>query len=380
MNKTAIAILQKLRDTYPGLTEFRRKVIDETAHDLGYEHDDYHETLLANELRICKGRYDYRVLFNNPKETVSGAVAATLPPTAPAAFAMSGHGVRSMVNTDSYIPEVDDTFVRWGFYDDIASIIRSKAWYPIFIAGLSGNGKSIMIEQACAALGREYIRIQFSAETDEDDLLGGFRLINGETVFVKGPVTKAMERGAIVLLDELDRSSSKIMCLQGVLEGKPILIKKTGETIIPQPGFNIIAAANTKGKGSEDGRFVTAGVMDEAFLERFVATFEQEYPPKAVEQKILHKHMEKFGKVDVDFNEKLVLWSEIIRQTFANGGVDEVISTRRLCHIVKTFSIFPDRLKSLKMCTSRFDTDTKLAFMDLYTKVDSTVSLTPATP
>jgi MoxR-like ATPase len=228
-----------------------------------------------------------------------------------------------------------------------------------------------MVEQACAKLNREFIRVQINPETDEDDLLGGFRLINGETVFSKGPVLKAMENGAILLLDEIDRATNKIMCLQGILEGKPVIVKKTGETIHPAPGFNVIATANTKGKGSEDGRFTAASIIDEAFLERFTVAIDQQFPSLVIEKKIITKHMEKFGASDKDFADKLVTWADVIRKTFYDDGVDEVISTRRLCHIVQTFSIFNNRMKAIDMCISRFDLDTKEAFLDLYTKVDT---------
>ena len=230
-----------------------------------------------------------------------------------------------------------------------------------------------MVEQACAKSGREFIRVQINPETDEDDLLGGFRLINGETVFCKGPVLKAMENGAVLLLDEIDRATNKIMCLQGVLEGKPVLVKKTGETIEPAKGFNVIATANTKGKGSEDGRFTAASIIDEAFLERFTISVDQKFPSATIEKKILKKHMDKFDIEDDEFVDRLVTWGDIIRKTFFDDGVDEVISTRRLCHIVQTFSIFTDRMKAIDLCISRFDEDTKEAFLDLYTKVDSGV-------
>jgi cobaltochelatase CobS len=243
-------------------------------------------------------------------------------------------------------------------------------FYPVYISGLSGNGKTFMVEQAAAKAKREFIRVQINPETDEDDLLGGFRLINGETVFSKGPVLKAMENGAILLLDEIDRATNKIMCLQGILEGKPVLVKKTGETISPAPGFNVIATANTKGKGSEDGRFVAASIIDDAFLERFTVAIDQQFPSAKTEKKIVLNHMEKFGSSDDTFAEKLVTWADIIRKTFYDDGVDEVISTRRLCHIVQTYSIFNDKLKAIELCIARFDDDTKAAFLDLYTKVD----------
>jgi hypothetical protein len=256
--------------------------------------------------------------------------------------------------------------VKPGVYD-LSAMIVPVTKEPV-------TGFSFMDEQAAAKLGREFIRVQINPETDEDDLLGGFRLINGETVFSKGPVLKAMERGAILLLDEVDRATNKIMCLQGILEGKPVLVKKTGEVVEPNPGFNVIATANTKGKGSEDGRFTAASIIDDAFLERFTVAIDQAFPSQSVEKKIVAKHMEKFGKTDVEFAEKLVSWADIIRKTFYDDGVDEVISTRRLCHIVQTFSIFDNKMKAIELCIARFDDDTKAAFLDLYTKVDSGVT------
>jgi hypothetical protein len=270
----------------------------------------------------------------------------------------------------TYIPKRLHTYVKWGHYRDIATIIDSKMFYPVYVTGLSGNGKTMMVEQACAEAGREFIRVQITPETDEDDLIGGFRLVNGETIFSKGPVIKAMEAGAILLVDEIDRGSNKLMALQGVLEGKPVLIKKTGELVTPAHGFNIIATSNTKGKGSEDGRFIAATIIDEAFLERFTITIEQPYPTAVVEKKIVVKHMELYGSVDMDFAENLTKWSGAIRKTFEDGGVDEVISTRRLCHIAQTFAIFKDRKKAIELCVARFDDDTRAAFVDLYTKID----------
>ena len=270
----------------------------------------------------------------------------------------------------SLCPLKISTLYHGGNYKDVELIVSSNAFYPVYIAGLSGNGKTMMVEQACSKANRAYIRVQITPETDEDDLIGGFRLINGETVFNKGPVIKAMERGAILLIDEIDRGSNRIMCLQGVMEGKPVLIKKTGEMVRPAPGFNIFATANTKGQGSEDGKFIAATVIDEAFLERFAITMDQPYATLNIERKIVMKHMEKYGKVDEAFAKNLVTWSETIRKTFQDGGVDEVISTRRLCHIVQSYTIFGHKLKAIELCISRFDTDTKEAFLDLYTKVD----------
>ena len=281
--------------------------------------------------------------------------------------------VQSIINSEVYVPPKDKYYVSWGHSKDVEMVIRSRSFYPTFVTGLSGNGKTTMVEQACAATSRQYVRVQITPETDEDDLLGGFRLINGETVFAKGPVIKAMEAGALLLIDEIDRGSNKIMCLQGVLEGKPIMIKKTGEVIKPANGFNVIATANTKGQGSEDGRFIAATIIDEAFLERFTITLEQPYPSLAVEKKILVKHMDKFECNDLDFANRLTQWSDTIRKTYKDGGVDDIISTRRLCHIVQTYSIFKNRAKSIDLCISRFDTDTKEAFIDLYKMIDESI-------
>ena len=367
MKDTSKKILALLVERYPDLKQFRRKFIHQAAVDCGYSVKEYVD-LIGDSFKVRKGLYDYSSILS---KSTTASTATTL--EAPTVMKLAAP-VTSILNTDTYVPAVESTYVRWGEFADIASIIKSKSFYPVYIAGLSGNGKTMMVEQACAYADREYVRVQISPETDEDDLIGGFRLLNGETVFAKGPVVKAMERGAILLIDEIDRSTNKIMCLQGVLEGKPIMIKKTGEIIRPAKGFNVIATANTKGKGSDDGRFVSATVIDEAFLERFVCTIEQTYPPLATERKIVVKHMEKYNKVDEDFAEKLVTWSEVIRKTFADGGVDELISTRRLCHIAHTFSIFDDRLKAINMCISRFDEDTKLAFSDLYSKIDASVN------
>ena len=284
--------------------------------------------------------------------------------------------VASASSSEVYVPSKRSTFVPWGYFGDVRSIIESRMFYPVYISGLSGNGKTIMVEQACAALGREFVRVQITPETDEDDLIGGFRLVDGETVFAKGPVIKAMESGAILLIDEVDRGSSKLMSLQGVLEGNPVLIKKTGEVIIPQPGFNVIATANTKGQGDETGRFIAATIIDDAFLERFVISLEQPYPNQATEEKIVSKHMKSYG-IDADltkaFTKQLVTWAQAIRKTYDDGGIDEVIATRRLCHIAQTFAIFGDRMKAIELCVSRFEADTKAAMLDLYSKMDATV-------
>ena len=264
------------------------------------------------------------------------------------------------------IPEKDDSFVKFGNFGDLKKIIQSRVFYPTFITGLSGNGKTFSVEQACAQLGRELIRVNITIETDEDDLIGGFRLVDGATVWHNGPVIEALERGAVLLLDEVDLASNKILCLQSILEGNGVFLKKIGKFVRPSAGFNVIATANTKGKGSDDGRFIGTNVLNEAFLERFPVTFEQEYPTTATETKILNKLCD-----DENFCKRLADWADIIRKTFYDGGIEEIISTRRLVHIVKAYSIFGDKAKAIQVCVNRFDDETKQAFLELYDKVDA---------
>ena len=264
------------------------------------------------------------------------------------------------------IPAKDDSYVPFGNFPDVKKVIQSKLFYPVFITGMSGNGKTFSVEQACATLNRELIRVNITIETDEDDLIGGFRLVNGNTVWHNGPVVEALERGAVLLLDEIDLASNKILCLQSVLEGKGVFLKKIGRYVKPANGFNVIATANTKGKGSDDGRFVGTNILNEAFLERFPITFEQEYPSAAIESKILLNQ-----GCDAEFTEMLIKWAGVIRKTFFDGGVDEVITTRRLVHITQAHSIFGDKLTAIKNCVARFDDDTKNSSLDLYTKVDA---------
>ena len=276
--------------------------------------------------------------------------------------------------TESLVPSKDPLYVPFGHFNDIYNIVKSGMYYPAFVTGLSGNGKTFMIEQACAKAKREFFRVNITVETDEDDLLGHYALIDGNTVWQDGPVIKAMERGAVLLLDEIDLASSKIMCLQPVLEGNGVFLKKVNRFVSPSKGFTVLATANTKGKGSEDGRFIGTNILNEAFLERFPITVEQEYPSTTVERKILDKV---FVSLDVeagDFSERLVTWADIIRKTFYEGGIDEIIATRRLVHIANAFAIFGDRKKAIEMCIARFDDDTKTSFLDLYSKVDAEVS------
>ena len=273
------------------------------------------------------------------------------------------------------VPETDDTFVKFGPFNDLKKIIQSKLFYPTFITGLSGNGKTFGVEQACASLKRELIRVNITIETDEDDLIGGFRLVDGATVWHNGPVVEALERGAILLLDEVDLASNKILCLQSILEGKGVFLKKIGKVVRPKVGFNVIATANTKGKGSDDGRFIGTNVLNEAFLERFALTFEQDYPTPKTEQRILEKVSANLGVLDEEFCENLSNWSDIIRKTFKDGGIDEVISTRRLVHIIRAFAIWNNRVKAIQVCVNRFDEETKQSFVDLYDKIDAKVDL-----
>ena len=300
--------------------------------------------------------------------------------TAPANVLPMLRQKRMASEIDSPIPNKDATYVPFGFYKQIESIIKSNRFYPIFITGLSGNGKTTMVEQACAKLKRECFRVNISIETDEDDLIGGSTLIDGNITYREGPVLQAMRRGSILLIDEIDRGSNKLLCLQAILEGKPYFNKKTGDIIHPSEGFNVIATANTKGRGSEDGKFIAAQLLDEAFLERFPITVEQDYPTSSVEKKILRNKMNYFGKLDEEFADQLINWAEIIRKTFADGGIDEIISTRRLINIAEAYAIFDDKEEAINLCINRFDEDTKTAFLDLYNKISNPESVAVQVP
>ena len=278
------------------------------------------------------------------------------------------------------VPDKDPNYVPFGNFTDLKKIIKSKVFYPTFITGLSGNGKTFGVEQACAQLGRDLIRVNITVETDEDDLIGGFRLVDGNTVWHNGPVLEALQRGAVLLLDELDLASNKILCLQSILEGNGVFIKKIGKQVYPEKGFTVVATANTKGKGSDDGRFVGTNVLNEAFLERFPLTFEQEYPSPNYEKKMLNNYCSELNCCDKEYIDNLTVWADIIRKTFAEGGVDEVISTRRLVHIIRAFSIFGNRLKAIQVCLNRFDTETKESFLELYSKIDAKVDLSEENP
>ena len=300
-----------------------------------------------------------------------GSADVSTPITEPAGDVTTVNLIATNSFKQDLVPAKFEGFVEWGHFATLNKVVKSGMFYPVFVTGLSGNGKTLMVEEIHAKLGKELIRVNITIETDEDDLLGGFRLVNGETKFMPGPVIEAMERGCTLLLDECDLGSNKLLALQPVLEGKGVYLKKVNKWVIPKDGFNVIATANTKGKGSEDGRFIGTNILNEAFLERFAITLEQPYATAATEKKIVLGSMKKYKSVDEDFANNLVTWAEVIRKTFYDGGVDEVISTRRLDHIVKALAIFGDKMKSIELCVARFDDDTKTSFLDLYTKIDA---------
>jgi MoxR-like ATPase len=324
-------------------------------------------------------RKDYSVgpnAYKLPSES-DAPVAPAAPVTAAPVNAEASvvNLVATNMEKQNLVPAKFEGFVSWGNFSLIEKVVKSGMFYPIFITGLSGNGKTLMVEQVCAKLKKELIRVNITIETDEDDLLGGFRLVNGETKFVPGPVIEAMERGCTLLLDECDLGSNKLLALQPVLEGKGVYLKKINKWVTPKEGFNVMATANTKGKGSDDGRFIGTNILNEAFLERFAVTMEQPYASVAVETKIVLGAMKKYGAEDAEFAKNLVTWADVIRKTFYDGGVDEVISTRRLDHIVKAFAIFGDKMQSIELCVARFDEDTKVSFLDLYTKIDAGIDV-----
>ena len=325
--------------------------------------------LKSDKYKVSRGVYSLPIAGNDFSPSLTDVPLVDETPkvetVSQAAFVVS-----SLVG--NIIPDKDPVFVPWGHFKDIKSIIASKVFYPIFVTGLSGNGKTMNVTQACAAAKRECIRVNITIETDEDDLLGGYRLQDGQTVWQNGPVIEAMERGALLLLDEIDLASNKIMCLQPILEGNGVFLKKINRFVKPSKGFNVIATANTKGQGSDDGKFIGTNILNEAFLERFPITVEQAYPTNKIETKILLNVMAEKGLTATnEFATSLVTWADIIRKTYYEGGVDELISTRRLVHIVEAFSIFKNKMKAIEMCTNRFDLDTKTSFLDLYTKIDA---------
>ena len=373
--------LETLTKTYPNKTEFTKEDFDNIGH-MPYW--------------VKSARYNFK---NNGVFNLTAVVSGynggyepenVVPITAPIPAVQTTQNMPVAAKTETVvnvmednvkiIPEKMSNYVPFGHFKDVKNIIKSKIFFPVFVTGLSGNGKTLMIEQVCAQLKRELYRVNITIETDEDDLMGGHTLVNGNIVFREGPVIKAMRKGAVLLLDEVDLGSNKLMCLQSVLEGKGYLIKKTGEWVSPKEGFTILATANTKGQGSEDGKFIGTQIMNEAMLERFAITMQQEYPPVTTERKILEKEMALTGEVDKEFTTKLVDWADIIRKTFYEGAIDDVITTRRLVHIVNAYKMFGDKLKSITMCISRFDEETRNAVLDLYSKIDAGVDLNAENP
>ena len=368
MNRNAKAFVQAATEIFGENAILSRDQIQRVVDERSVPYPFWFVT--RQEFRANRGQYRLPDA-PNAVQTATTAVAVEEPATVEMAQTATVHVLRQKKledHADTSIPEKYQGYVPFGFYKDLTSIVLSQEFFPVFITGMSGNGKTLMVEQVCATLYRECIRVNISVETDESDLIGGPTLIDGNVVYRDGPVMTAMKRGAILLIDEVDRGSNKLMCLQGILEGKPYFNKKSGEYIYPKRGFNVVATANTKGRGSEEGRYLSQ-ILDDAFLERFNITVEQEYPESKVELKILKPLLN-----DDEFAENLVKWADVIRKTFAEGGVDEIISTRRLVHIAKTYSIFKDRQKAIQLCVNRFDQETKDSFLDLYSKVDIKVA------
>ena len=366
LNATQTAQVEALYKKY-GRTDITRSEINDFV-DAG---EISNPTWLKNDkYKVSRGVYSLPIAGNDFSPTLTDVPLVPEVPKEPV-VAKAAFVVSSLIG--NIVPDKDPVFVPWGYFKDIKKIVSSKAFYPIFVTGLSGNGKTMNVSQACAAANRECIRVNITIETDEDDLLGGYRLQDGQTVWQDGPVIEAMKRGALLLLDEIDLASNKIMCLQPILEGNGVFLKKINQFVKPAKGFNVIATANTKGQGSDDGKFIGTNILNEAFLERFPITIEQAYPTNKIEEKILLNVMSDkklTSTVDSEFASSLVTWADIIRKTYYEGGVDELISTRRLVHIVEAFSIFKNKMKAIEMCTNRFDLDTKTSFLDLYTKID----------
>ena len=369
MNRNAKAFVQAASEMFGVNAILTRDQIQRVVDERAVPYPFWFVT--RQDFRAGRGQYRLPDAPNALKATLTAPVVEEELDTVDLAQPATIHVLRQKKledHADTSIPEKYQGYVPFGFYKDLTSIVLSQEFFPVFITGMSGNGKTLMVEQVCATLKRECIRVNISVETDESDLIGGPTLVDGNVVYRDGPVMTAMKRGAILLIDEVDRGSNKLMCLQGILEGKPYFNKKSGEYIYPKRGFNVIATANTKGRGSEEGRYLSQ-ILDDAFLERFNITVEQEYPESKVELKILKPLLN-----DDEFAENLVKWADVIRKTFAEGGVDEIVSTRRLVHIAKTYSIFKDRQKAIQLCVNRFDQETKDSFLDLYSKVDVKVA------
>jgi len=372
MNDNRIKWVESVRDILGDVKTIDRADINTVVEQTGMNFPYWQ---VQNNLKESRGNYFVPSLDGkiDGKTIVAPVVKSTTPAVEIPAIGMAPSAMSVMEDQDSYIPEKFLGYVPWGNFNTVKDVVKSNIFYPMFITGLSGNGKTLMVKEVCAKLKREFIRANITVETDEDDLIGGFRLLNGETVWHDGPVVTAMKRGAVLLLDEIDLASNKIMALQPVLEGSSIYLKKIGKWVHPAEGFTVIATANTKGQGSDDGRFIGTNVLNEAFLERFPVTIEQSYPTANMETKILDNELGKHGIEDAEFSSNLVKWADVIRKTFYEGGVDEIISTRRLVHIVGAFSIFKDKSKAIELTVNRFDIETKESFLDLYSKIDGGV-------
>lgn len=360
MNKNQQNFLDAVREVLGDKNILTRAEIDQVVNEKSVKYPFW----LVTKSQYRTGRGEYTLPGNESNKPPNVVIEE---PMAAMVQVLHLRQPKLIDESESSVPAKYPDYVPFGFYKDLTNIIKSKMFYPVFITGLSGNGKTLMVEQVCATLNRECIRVNISIETDESDLLGGPTLVNGNVVNRDGPVLTAMKKGAVLLIDEVDRGSNKLMCLQGILEGKPYFNKKSGEMVYPTPGFTVIATANTKGRGSEEGRYLSQ-ILDDAFLERFPITVEQEYPDTKTEKKILNPLIE-----DTEFVDNLVKWADVVRQSFDQGATDEIISTRRLVHIAKAYTIFGDRMKAIELCVNRFDTETKLAFLDLYSKVDAKV-------
>jgi len=373
LNANHYRFLDACAEQMPGTTEFSKSTVRKVCDTAGIPFPSW--LIRKPQFKAGYGTYSIESIVSAGYTSTPAVANAT--PTTPSVDVVpvpqAPVGFNVLDDNINIIPSKIPNYVPFGHFNDLKKILKSGIFFPVFITGLSGNGKTLMVEQLCAQIRRELFRVNFTEETCEDDLIGSNTLVNGNIMFREGPVLKAMRKGAVLLLDEVDLGSNKIMCLQSILEGKGYLIKKTGEMVEPAEGFTICATANTKGKGSEDGRFIGTNILNEAFLERFAITLEQEYPPVRTEQKIVKKEFELLDCVDDEFAENLVNWADVIRKSFYEGAVDEVISTRRLVHIAKAFSMFNDKIKSIEVCLNRFDDDTKSSFVDLYTKVDAGV-------
>ncbi len=365
MNRNAMAFVESATEVFGTGAIINRDQIDKVVNEKGLSYPYWFVSRPA--YRAGRGQYKLP-MTNMPKTEVTKSTPVEVTETETvemAAQVLAFKQPKLIDESEPSIPNIFPDYVPFGFYKDLNKIIGSKQFYPVFVTGLSGNGKTLMVEQVCATLKRECIRVNISIETDESDLLGGPTLVDGNVVNRDGPVILAMKRGAVLLIDEVDRGSNKLMCLQGILEGKPYFNKKNGEMVYPANGFNVVATANTKGRGSDEGKYLSQ-ILDDAFLERFPITVEQEYPDVKTEKKILTPLIE-----DKEFVELLVQWADVIRKSFDENAVDEIISTRRLVHIAKAYTIFGDRMKAIELCVARFDTETKMSFLDLYTKIDA---------